>query len=114
MIGIDRIFRMYRLITFVTSWAALLPSVALTQTTLRVQRDIAYAEPKNERQLLDGYAPQSALNRVGAEGTEFRPGVECMAKTLTSKRGALTTVLSQWPRGKPNRSERPNLAPSRA
>ena len=32
------------------------------QSTPRVQRDIAYTEPKNERQLLDVYAPATASN----------------------------------------------------
>ena len=50
---------MHRLVTFVTFWTAFLPSVAPAQTPPRVQRDIAYAEPKNERRLLDVYAPPS-------------------------------------------------------
>ncbi|MCC6858745.1 MAG: alpha/beta hydrolase [Bryobacterales bacterium] len=38
--------------------AGLACAAALAQTPLRVERDIAYAEPRNERQLLDVYAPQ--------------------------------------------------------
>ncbi len=42
--------------------AAFLSSVAPAQTTPRVERDIAYAEPRNERQLLDVYSPTSGSN----------------------------------------------------
>src|SRR5688572_3565713 len=41
--------------------AVFIASLALAQTP-RVQRDIAYAEPKNERQLLDVYAPATGSN----------------------------------------------------
>lgn len=34
-------------------------AVATAQTTPRIERDIPYAQPKNERQLLDVYAPPS-------------------------------------------------------
>jgi acetyl esterase/lipase len=37
--------------------AAFIPSMTSAQTIPRVERDIAYAQPKNERQLLDVYAP---------------------------------------------------------
>jgi len=37
--------------------ATLIPLAALAQTPHRTERDIPYAEPKNERQLLDVYAP---------------------------------------------------------
>ncbi len=47
---------------FVTSCAAFVPAVALAQTAPRVERDIAYAEPRNERQLLDVYAPPTGSN----------------------------------------------------
>jgi len=46
---------MHRLFTLV--WAVFLPAAANAQTTPRVERDIAYVEPRNERQLLDVYAP---------------------------------------------------------
>jgi acetyl esterase/lipase len=36
--------------------------LAHAQTTPRLERDIAYAEPKNERQLLDVYAPPAGSN----------------------------------------------------
>ena len=36
---------------------AAIPCLARAQTVPRVERDIGYAEPKNERQLLDVYAP---------------------------------------------------------
>ncbi len=52
---------MNRLLFLVAS-AALIPSAALAQPAPRVQRDIAYAEPKNERQLLDVYAPPTGSN----------------------------------------------------
>ena len=35
---------------------------ALGQSTPRIERDIAYAEPRNERHLLDVYAPPNASN----------------------------------------------------
>src|SRR5262249_35543123 len=38
------------------------PGGAPAQTAPRVQRDIAYVEPKNERQLLDVYAPATGSN----------------------------------------------------
>lgn len=50
---------MNRLLFLVSCAVFLIPSVALCQTAPRVERDIAYAEPKNERQLLDVYAPQT-------------------------------------------------------
>ena len=37
-------------------------AVAAGQTTPRVERDIAYAEPRNERQLLDVFAPAAGSN----------------------------------------------------
>src|SRR5262245_45203671 len=57
MISSERISRMLRVIRIVASCAALSPAVAPGQTTMRVERDIAYAEPRNERQLLDVHAP---------------------------------------------------------
>ena len=42
---------------------ALLPGALRGQTAARVERDIAYAEPRNERQLLDVYAPAAGSNR---------------------------------------------------
>src|SRR5687767_7584915 len=45
------------ILTFYTGCA-----LAAAQTAPRVQRDIAYAEPKNERQLLDVYAPAAGSN----------------------------------------------------
>ena len=36
--------------------------VAGAQTDPRVTRDIAYAEPRNERQMLDVYAPAAGSN----------------------------------------------------
>jgi len=53
---------MHRLLVFVTSCAALLPALAPAQSMPRVERDIAYAEPRNERQLLDVYRPQTGSN----------------------------------------------------
>jgi arylformamidase len=50
------------LLFFVTSCAACIPSVAPAQTIPHAERDIAYAEPKNERQLLDIYAPPTGSN----------------------------------------------------
>jgi acetyl esterase/lipase len=38
-------------------WAILLGSVTHGQSAPRVERDIAYAEPKDERQLLEVYGP---------------------------------------------------------
>jgi acetyl esterase/lipase len=40
--------------------AALISSVAPGQSAPRIERDIPYAEPRNERQLLDIYAPAGA------------------------------------------------------
>src|SRR5262245_38447597 len=48
---------MYRLFLLLTWMSA----VAAAQA-MRIERDIAYAEPKNERQLLDVYAPQTGAN----------------------------------------------------
>jgi arylformamidase len=62
MIGIGKIIRMRRLLKFVTLSAAVILALAHAQTVPRVQRDIAYAEPKNDRQLLDVYAPPSGSN----------------------------------------------------
>jgi acetyl esterase/lipase len=56
MMSIERIQRMHRLFVLLTSCAAIVPAAA-AQTMLPVERDIAYAQPKNERQLLDIYAP---------------------------------------------------------
>ncbi|MBI5082982.1 MAG: alpha/beta hydrolase [Acidobacteria bacterium] len=42
--------------------ALLLSSAAPAQTAPRVEYDIAYAEPRNERQLLDLYAPPTGSN----------------------------------------------------
>ena len=62
MIRIKRITRMRQLFLLVTSCVALIPAVAPAQTIPRVDRDIPYAEPKNERQLLDVYSPQTGSN----------------------------------------------------
>jgi arylformamidase len=51
---------MNRLFLLLASCAAFIPAPAPAQPTPRVQRDIPYAEPRNERQLLDVYAPRSA------------------------------------------------------
>ncbi len=53
---------MNRLFLFLVSCAAFSPALLSAQTTLRVERDIAYAEPKSERQLLDVYAPSTGSN----------------------------------------------------
>lgn len=53
---------MHRLV-FLISCAVFVPSVAPAQTAPRVERDIPYAEPKNERQLLDISAPPSGSKR---------------------------------------------------
>jgi acetyl esterase/lipase len=37
-------------------------AIAAAQTLPRVERNIAYAEPKNERQLLDVYQPATGSN----------------------------------------------------
>lgn len=50
---------MTRRILILAFSAVLLPMAAPAQKPPRVQRDIAYAEPRNERQLLDVYAPAS-------------------------------------------------------
>jgi pimeloyl-ACP methyl ester carboxylesterase len=50
---------MTRRILILAFIAVLLPIAAQAQAPPRVQRDIAYAEPRNERQLLDVYAPAS-------------------------------------------------------
>lgn len=42
--------------------AVLFGTLASAQQTTRVERDIAYAEPKNERQLLDVYSPANGKN----------------------------------------------------
>lgn len=42
--------------------AAALVAAAYAQTTPRIERNIPYAEPRNERQLLDVYAPAGAAN----------------------------------------------------
>jgi arylformamidase len=53
---------MNRISLFLISCAAFTPAVASAQTAPRVERDIAYAEPRNERQLLDVYAPPTGSN----------------------------------------------------
>jgi arylformamidase len=53
---------MNRLSLMVLAIAVLANAVACAQAPLRVQRDIPYAEPKNERQLLDVYAPATGSN----------------------------------------------------
>ncbi|MGH9657085.1 MAG: alpha/beta hydrolase, partial [Bryobacteraceae bacterium] len=53
---------MHRFFLFATSCAAFIPVAARAQTLPRVERDIAYAEPKNERQLLDVYTPPTGSN----------------------------------------------------
>jgi acetyl esterase/lipase len=53
---------MSRLSLLLVSGAAILHAVASAQPTPRIKRDIAYAEPRNERQLLDVYAPASGSN----------------------------------------------------
>jgi acetyl esterase/lipase len=45
------------------TFATILSAVAFGQTTPRIERDIPYAQPKNERQLLDVYAPTSGSGR---------------------------------------------------
>ena len=53
---------MSRLFIFLVSCAVFTPALAPAQTTPRIERDIAYAQPKNERQLLDVYAPPTGSN----------------------------------------------------
>ena len=53
---------MNRLFPYLILCAAFTPTVLPAQTTPRVERDIAYAEPKNERHLLDVYAPPTGSN----------------------------------------------------
>jgi acetyl esterase/lipase len=53
---------MNRLFSIPFAYLVLLPAVAPSQTAPRVERDIPYAEPKNERQLLDVYAPSTGSN----------------------------------------------------
>jgi arylformamidase len=50
---------MHRLYLIVISCA---PLTAIAQTAPAVEKDIAYAEPRNERQLLDVYAPANGSN----------------------------------------------------
>jgi arylformamidase len=45
------------------SCAAFMAAPVAAQTAPRVQRDIAYAEPRSERRLLDVYAPTAGSNR---------------------------------------------------
>ncbi|MCW5982591.1 MAG: alpha/beta hydrolase [Bryobacteraceae bacterium] len=54
---------MNRLSLLLVSWTAITAANAPAQTAPRVERDIAYAEPKNERHLLDVYAPTDGKNR---------------------------------------------------
>ena len=58
----ERDTRMNRLLSFLVLCAASAPLVATAQTTPRIERDIAYVEPRNERQLLDVYAPSAGSN----------------------------------------------------
>ena len=53
---------MNRLALSLYFFVAMVPAVTLAQTTPRVERDIAYAEPRNERQLLDVYSPSGGSN----------------------------------------------------
>lgn len=53
---------MNRLFLFLIAGAISAPAVARAQTAPRIQRDIPYAEPRHERQLLDVYAPSSGEN----------------------------------------------------
>jgi acetyl esterase/lipase len=62
MDSVERINRMSRLFIFLVSCAVFTPALAPAQTTPRIERDIAYAQPKNERQLLDVYAPPTGSN----------------------------------------------------
>ena len=62
MNSIERNMQMNRLFPYLILCAAFTPAVLPAQTTPRVERDIAYAEPKNERQLLDVYAPPTGSN----------------------------------------------------
>jgi arylformamidase len=55
-----RICEVKRLFFIVIACTALLFGVAAGQTAPRIERDIAYAQPRNERQLLDVYAPPNA------------------------------------------------------
>jgi acetyl esterase/lipase len=48
---------MHRLLALVTLSAAALSAPALAETAPRVTRDIPYAQPRNERHLLDVFAP---------------------------------------------------------
>ena len=57
MNSIERDTRMNRFLSFLVFCAASASAVATAQAPPRVDRDIAYAEPRNERQLLDVYAP---------------------------------------------------------
>jgi acetyl esterase/lipase len=53
---------LHRLFILLTLWAAFRPAIAPAQAIPRVERDIPYAEPKNERQLLDVYSPPTGSN----------------------------------------------------
>lgn len=57
MNSIEVVIPMNRLFKLLLLCAAMTAAVAPAQTTPRVARDIAYAGPKNERQLLDVYTP---------------------------------------------------------
>ncbi|MCL4854380.1 MAG: carboxylesterase family protein, partial [Bryobacteraceae bacterium] len=48
---------MNRILLLLIAFTACASAAVLAQTTPRVARDISYAEPRNERQLLDVYAP---------------------------------------------------------
>jgi arylformamidase len=68
---------MHRFFLFVASCAAFIPVAAPAQTTPRVESDIAYAEPRNERHMLDVYAPPTGSNLpvvVWVHGGGWRAG----------------------------------------
>jgi len=54
---------MRRLFILPSLWAACIPAAAPAQTPPPVERDVAYSEPRNERQLLDVYARAAGSNR---------------------------------------------------
>jgi arylformamidase len=54
---------MHWFLLFMASCAAFMAAPVAAQTSPRVQRDIAYAEPRSERRLLDVYAPTAGSNR---------------------------------------------------
>ena len=68
---------------------------------VRVERDIAYAEPKNQRQMLDVYTPAAAKNLpvvVWVHGGGWRAGdkTEVASKPLAFTRKGLVFVAVNY------------------